>query len=75
MNKIAKMLDEKLQSLDPKLAEDLASTVLEAIKRAEQKHGEANGWPEGYFEETAGSFADEPLERAPQGELPQREQW
>jgi hypothetical protein len=75
MNKIAKMLDEKLRSLDPKLAEDLASTVLKAIKQAEQKHGESNGWPEGYFEETAGCFADEALERAPQGELPQREQW
>jgi len=75
MNKIAKMLDEKLRSLDPKLAEDLTSTVLEAIKRAEQQHGESSGWPEGYFEETAGSFADEPLERAPQGELPKRDEW
>lgn len=75
MNKIAKILDEKLQSLDPKQAEALASTVLEAIKQIDRSNDAANGWPEGYFEETAGSFADEPLERAPQGELPERDEW
>jgi len=75
MNKIAKMLDEKLRSLDPKSAEALASTVLDAINQAEQKRQKSNGWPEGYFEETAGSFAGELLDRAQQGELPQREQW
>ena len=32
-------------------------------------------WPEGFFEATAGALANEPLERAPQGELPQRIQW
>ena len=74
MNKIAKMLDEKLQSLDPKQAENLALIVLEAIKKIE-KGNLPKGWPEGYFEATAGSFADEPLERAAQGELPQRDQW
>lgn len=30
-------------------------------------------WPEGYFEETYGSFADEPLERPDQGEFEERE--
>lgn len=30
-------------------------------------------WPEGFFEQTAGSFADEPLERAPQPEAETRE--
>lgn len=75
MNKIAKILDEKLQSLDPKLAEDLESAVLEAIKRVEQQDSSENGWPKGYFEKTSGSFADEPLERAPQGELPKHEDW
>ena len=74
MNKIAKLLDEKLQSLDPKQAEDLTSIVLEAIEKIE-KSGAPTDWPEGYFEATAGSFADEPLERAAQGELPQRDQW
>jgi hypothetical protein len=35
----------------------------------------ANGWPPGYFERTAGSFAGEPLERPPQGTAEQRESW
>jgi len=34
-----------------------------------------NEWPEGFFEATAGAFANEPFERAPQGELPQRDEW
>lgn len=29
---------------------------------------DANGWPIGFFEATAGVFQDEPLVRAPQGE-------
>jgi hypothetical protein len=33
-----------------------------------------SGWAEGYFERTYGSFADEPLERAPQGEYEEREE-
>jgi hypothetical protein len=32
-------------------------------------------WPEGFFAATEGAFVNEPFERAPQGELPQREQW
>ncbi len=28
---------------------------------------EKRGWPPGYFEETAGSLADDPIERPPQG--------
>jgi hypothetical protein len=32
-------------------------------------------WPEGFFATTEGAFANEPFERAPQGELPQREKW
>lgn len=30
-------------------------------------------WPEGFFEETYGSLKDDPIERAPQGELEVRE--
>ena len=33
------------------------------------------GWPEGYFEATAGAFAHEPLERPPQLPLERREAW
>ena len=30
------------------------------------------GWPPGFFEETAGCFADDPIQRAPQGDYEQR---
>ncbi len=30
-------------------------------------------WPEGFFDETYGSFADRPIERGSQGELGNRE--
>jgi hypothetical protein len=33
---------------------------------------DANGWPVGFFEATAGCLADDPIERAPQGEYEQR---
>lgn len=33
-----------------------------------------NGYPIGFFEETAGSLADDPIERAPQGEFEIREE-
>lgn len=32
------------------------------------------GWPPGFFEQTFGSFKDEPLERPEQGEYEQREE-
>jgi hypothetical protein len=35
---------------------------------------EALGWPPGFFEETYGSFKDEPLERPPQGDFEIREE-
>ena len=32
------------------------------------------GWPIGYFEETYGSMADDPIERGPQGEFETRDE-
>ncbi|MFM7149842.1 MAG: antitoxin family protein [Gemmataceae bacterium] len=34
-----------------------------------------NGWPDKYFETTAGAFAKEPFERPEQGALPNRGCW
>lgn len=34
---------------------------------------EVEQWPIGYFEQTYGSLADDPLERPEQGEYPERE--
>ncbi len=33
---------------------------------------DANGWPVGFFEATAGAWEGEPLQRAPQGEYEKR---
>jgi hypothetical protein len=38
-----------------------------------QPLGQASVWPEGFFEETYGSFADRPLERGGQLRLDERE--
>jgi len=35
----------------------------------------SDGWPEGYFEATAGAFANEPFSRADQGTLQHRGHW
>jgi len=62
-------------------ADKLAKMVRDAMRAIERsppidcKRGVENGWPEGYFAETAGVFADEPLSGGPQGELPARETW
>jgi hypothetical protein len=34
-----------------------------------------SGWPDGYFQETAGQFETERLDRPSQGELPQPFSW
>lgn len=39
-----------------------------------QKSPEELGWPSGFFEETAGCLADDPIQRYPQGEYEEREQ-
>ena len=41
----------------------------------DEKGKTATAWPPGYFEKTAGSFADEPLERPPQLPFERREEW
>lgn len=37
-----------------------------------QPETDENGWPIGFFEATAGCLADDPIERAPQGDYEQR---
>ena len=44
--------------------------VIQPTVEAPQPRG---AWPEGFFEQTYGALADEPLERRPQGELETRE--
>ena len=69
MNRLAKELDSKLRSLDPKRAKHLEALVRDALDRAEQDKpsDSENGWPAGYFQQTAGALAGEEFERPPQG--------
>ena len=80
MNAVAFDLDRTLARLDGETAVLLEKAVRDALALAERRSPSADvtdplGYPVGYFETTAGSFADEPLE-AP-GELPleNREPW
>ncbi len=50
---------------------DVADADLEVLVVVHRK--EKRGWPTGYFERTAGSLADEPLERPPQGDYEERD--
>jgi hypothetical protein len=63
-------IEQAIQALPPHDVDALAAWLEK--RRAESG---ANGWPPGYFERTAGSFAGEPLERPPQGTAEQRESW
>ncbi len=69
MSVIALELEETLARLDSHSAAALERLVRDALDLASHQKArtatqatDANGWPVGYFEETAGSFADEPLE-------------
>lgn len=59
--------------------EDLAAQRLRQHSVApndneDSKTFDANGWPAGFFEETYGSLASNPLQRLPQGTLETREE-
>ena len=65
MSSIAQELDESLRKLDPETAQRVEHLVREALALAGRAPmaKDALGYPPGYFEATAGSFADEPLDR------------
>lgn len=80
MNTLAIDLEKTLSRLDSETAALLERAVRDALALAE--HGAAGGnarddlgYPIGYFQATAGSFANEPLE--PPADLPMetRESW
>ena len=66
MTDVAMELERALNQLDAKSATLLERLVRDALDLVRQKSTfsavEANGWPAGYFERTAGSFADEPFD-------------
>ncbi len=81
MNRIAEVLEAKLQTLDEARAAELARRV-QAVIDAMDLHqpidpmlGVDNGYPVGYFAETAGALAGEDFDRPDQGELQDRDDW
>jgi hypothetical protein len=80
MNPIASELDSVLRSLDTETAMLLERTVRDALALAERRRAssqavDAMGYPLGYFEATAGSFASESLEAPAELPLETRETW
>ena len=61
---------EQLKHEAELLTEPLAQEVLDFLLFVRMRR--AAGWPVGFFEETAGAWQGEPLERSPQGEQEQR---
>jgi hypothetical protein len=53
------------------LPSEMADTELEVLVVVQPKA--KRGWPPGYFERTAGSLAEDPIERPPQGEYEERD--
>jgi hypothetical protein len=58
-----------------RVVEKVQAETAESDSLLVQQSGLPQQWPEGFFAATEGAFADEPFERPPQGELPQREEW
>lgn len=77
MSSVVDDLDAALKRADAKVARRLERIVREALALADVPSGKTdeNGWPEGYFEATAGALGDEPFERPPQLPFEQRETW
>ena len=80
MSSLALELDSVLRSVDRETAALLEKAVRDALVLAQRRvtatgPADALGYPVGYFESTAGSFADEPLEVAREMSMQQREPW
>ncbi|MBL9117784.1 MAG: hypothetical protein JNJ83_22440 [Verrucomicrobiaceae bacterium] len=69
MSAVALKLQQTLATLDPAEASLLERLVDDALALVQRRPGktpdtavDANGWPVGYFEATAGAFANEPFD-------------
>jgi hypothetical protein len=67
MSNVTSELENTLHQLDARSASLLERLVRDALALVRQSGGppgsaDSKGWPLGYFEQTAGSFANEPLE-------------
>ncbi len=67
MSSVTSELEETLQKLDARAASLLERLVRDAMALVRQggvasRPTDSRGWPPGYFERTAGSFANEPFD-------------
>jgi hypothetical protein len=80
VNPLALDLNRVLSQLDSETAVLLERAVRDALALAERRAADGGaahdlGYPAGYFEATAGSFANEPLEAPAQLPMQTREAW
>lgn len=78
MSTLTTELEQALPHLDARTKAFVERVIREAIELAKPNESlplDANGYPVGYFDATFGSFANEPLERAEQGNQKPREEW
>ena len=69
---IEKRLLDKLHQLPPDQQQELLDFAEFLASRSGSRPA---GWLPGFFEDVVGGWQGEPLERAPQGEPEQREEW
>lgn len=67
MSSLTSELEQTLQQLDARAAALLERLVRDAMALVREggpppRPADSKGWPPGYFEQTAGSFANEPLD-------------
>jgi hypothetical protein len=60
-------------ALDVHVPTGLPEAEVDVLVIVQPASRQATGWPAGFFEETYGAFADDPLERPPQGQLDAKE--
>lgn len=60
-------------TLDLHVPTGLPEADVEVLVIVQPALGQAAGWPPGFFEETYGAFAEDPLERLPQGQFDARD--
>ena len=82
MSTLAIELDTIMNGIDPITAARLDRAVRDVMALAKPHiSGEKvarlaeKGFPPGYFDQTAGAFADLEFDRPPQGELPPSKEW
>lgn len=77
MSSVLQDLTDDMQQLPPDRVAMLEDLVHAAITQATDPKNSVplTEWPPGFFEQTAGCFANEPFERPEQGPLPIREEW